>query len=117
MPWHRPHLRRRSSLAAKDGPIVYGHHHINVTSADEHKKFWVDTLGGTAIKIGTNNQEIIRFPNALMFMRAQKPSAGTKGSTVDHIGFSVPNLRPRWTGSRPEAIGWSPPRRRRPTSR
>ena len=81
-------------LAAKDGPIVYGHHHLNVTSADEAKKFWVEALGGVAIKIGTNNQEIIKFPNALVFMRAQKPTAGSKGSTVDHLGFSVPSLRP-----------------------
>jgi catechol 2,3-dioxygenase-like lactoylglutathione lyase family enzyme len=81
-------------LAAKEGPIVYGHHHVNATSVDEHKKFWVDALGGVVARIGTNNTELIKFPNALLFMRAaQKPSAGTKGSTVDHIAFSVPNLR------------------------
>jgi catechol 2,3-dioxygenase-like lactoylglutathione lyase family enzyme len=80
-------------IAAKDGPIVYGHHHLNVTSIDEHKKFWVDTLGGTAIKVGTNQAEIIRFPNVLLFMRQQKPTGGTRGTTVNHIGFSVPNLR------------------------
>jgi len=80
-------------LAAKDGPIVYGHHHVNVTSVEEHKKFWVDALGGVATKIGTNNVEIVKFPNALLFMRAQKPTAGTKGSTLDHIAFSVKNLR------------------------
>src|SRR3970282_991931 len=49
--------------------------------------------GGVAVKIGTNNVEIVKFPNALLFMRAQKPSGGTKGSTVDHIAFSVTNLR------------------------
>jgi predicted enzyme related to lactoylglutathione lyase/catechol 2,3-dioxygenase-like lactoylglutathione lyase family enzyme len=81
-------------VAAKDGPIVYGHHHLNVTSADEHKKFWVDALGGVPTRIGTNNLEIVKFPNALLFMRAQKPSGGTKGSTLDHIGFSVPSLPP-----------------------
>jgi len=80
-------------LAAKDGPIVYGHHHLNVTSVDEAKKFWVDALGGVATKVGTSPAEIIKFPNALVFMRAQKPSAGTKGSTVDHIAFSVKDLR------------------------
>ena len=41
-------------LAAKDGPIVYGHHHLNVTSIDAHKRFWVDTLGGRAVKVGTS---------------------------------------------------------------
>jgi Glyoxalase/Bleomycin resistance protein/Dioxygenase superfamily len=80
-------------LAAKEGPIVYGHHHLNVTSPDEHKKFWVDALGGVATRIGTNNTEIVKFPNALLFMRVQKPTGGTKGSTVDHIAFSVTNLR------------------------
>jgi predicted enzyme related to lactoylglutathione lyase len=80
-------------LAAKDGPIVYGHHHLNVTNADEAKKFWVDAIGGVLIKVGPENREIIKFPNALMLLRAQKPTAGSKGSTVDHIGFSVKNLR------------------------
>jgi predicted enzyme related to lactoylglutathione lyase len=79
--------------AARDGAIVYGHHHLNVTSVDEHRKFWVDALGGAMTRIGTNNTEIVKFPNALLFMRAQKPSSGTKGSTVDHIAFSVTNLR------------------------
>ena len=84
---------RAQLLAAKEGPIVYGHHHLNVTNMDEAKKFWVDTIGGVLIKVGPENREIIKFPNALMLLRAQKPTAGSKGSTVDHIGFSVKNLR------------------------
>ena len=80
-------------LAAEDGPIVYGHHHLNVTNLDEAKTFWVDAIGGVLIKVGPENREIIKFPNALILLRAQKPTAGSKGSTVDHIGFSVKNLR------------------------
>ncbi len=80
-------------LAAKDGPIVYGHHHLNVTSVEEHRRFWVDALGGVPARIGANQTEIIKFPNALLFMRAQPPSGGTKGTTVDHIAFSVKDLR------------------------
>ena len=80
--------------AAKDGPIVYGHHHLNTTNIEAHKKFFVDTLGGKLIKIGTNNAEIIEFPNVLIFFRAtQAPTGGTRGTTVNHIGFAVPNLR------------------------
>src|SRR4026207_87646 len=41
--------------AAKDGPIVYGHHHLNTANMEAQKKFFVDTLGGKLIKIGTNN--------------------------------------------------------------
>ena len=79
-------------LAAKDGPIVYGHHHLNTTNVDAQKKFFVDTLGGTVVKIGT--REIVRFPNVLIFFNPTAPTAGTRGSTVNHIGFSVPDLRP-----------------------
>lgn len=80
-------------MAAKDGAIVYGHHHVNATSVDAHKKFWADTLGGTVITIGTNKQEVIRITNVLIFMRAQAAKGGTKGSTADHLGLSVQNLR------------------------
>jgi catechol 2,3-dioxygenase-like lactoylglutathione lyase family enzyme len=81
-------------VAAKDGPIVYGHHHLNTTNVEAQKKFFVDTLGGTVIKIGTNNLEVVKFPNVLIFFRAnQAPTGGTRGTTVNHIGFSVPNLR------------------------
>src|SRR5262245_61902260 len=80
--------------AAKDGPIVYGHHHLNTTNLAAHKKFFVDTLGGKPKTIGTNNTEIIEFPNVLIFFRTnQAPTGGTRGSTANHIGFSVPNLR------------------------
>ena len=83
-------------IAAKDGPIVYGHHHLNTTNTETARKFWIDALGGVLVKFGTNNTEIIRFPNALLFMRAANmpaPSGGSKGTTVDHIAFSVSNLR------------------------
>jgi catechol 2,3-dioxygenase-like lactoylglutathione lyase family enzyme len=81
-------------VAAKDGPIVYGHHHLNTTNLDAQKKFFVETLGGTLMKIGTNNAEVVRFPNVLIFFRAnQAPTGGTRGTTVNHIGFSVPNIR------------------------
>ena len=81
-------------VAAKDGPIVYGHHHVNASDPEAHKKFWAETLGGTVVRIGTDNREIIRMTNVLIFMRAQKPTGGTKGSVHDHIGLSVRNLRP-----------------------
>jgi catechol 2,3-dioxygenase-like lactoylglutathione lyase family enzyme len=81
-------------VAAKDGPIVYGHHHLNTTNLDAQKKFFVDTLGGTATAVGTNNTGIVKFPNVLIFFRPnQAPTGGTRGTTVNHIGFSVPNLR------------------------
>ena len=80
--------------AAKDGPIVYGHHHLNTTNMEAQRKFFVETLGGTLVRIGTGNTEVVKFPNVLIFFRTtQAPTGGTRGTTVNHIGFSVPNLR------------------------
>ena len=78
--------------AASEGPVVYGHHHLNVSNIAEHRKFWVDTLGGEAISVGP--LEVIKFPNVLVFLREQAEGeiGGTKGTTVNHIGFSVPNV-------------------------
>jgi catechol 2,3-dioxygenase-like lactoylglutathione lyase family enzyme len=78
-------------LAAKDGPIVYGHHHLFVSNVDAHKRFWVDTLGGSFLTLSSGVQAV-RFPNVFLLFRLTAPSAGTKGSTVDHIGFSVPDV-------------------------
>jgi catechol 2,3-dioxygenase-like lactoylglutathione lyase family enzyme len=76
--------------AAKEGPIVYGHHHLNVTSVDAHKKFWIDTLGGKPVAV---RNDIVAFPNVYVFLRQQASTGGTKGTSVNHIGFEVPDIR------------------------
>ena len=79
---------------AKDNPVVYGHHHIATTDVAAHKKFFVDALGGTAITFGPQKADVVKFPNVLIFFRAnQKPTGGTRGTTVNHIGFSVPDIK------------------------
>jgi catechol 2,3-dioxygenase-like lactoylglutathione lyase family enzyme len=80
-----------------DGPIVYGHHHLNTTNMAAQKKFYVDTLGGTVKHIGTGarEQDIIVFPNVeLWFRPMQAPTGGSIGTTVNHIGFSVNDIKP-----------------------
>jgi catechol 2,3-dioxygenase-like lactoylglutathione lyase family enzyme len=81
-----------AQLLEKDAPIVYGHHHLAVTSIDAHKKFWVDTLGGTAITLDSGTQAI-KVPGVFILLRQQAPKGGSKGTTVNHLGFSVPNLQ------------------------
>lgn len=79
--------------AAANGPVVYGHHHVNATSVDAHKKFWVDGLGGTLITVGTPAREIVQFPNVFVFLTARASTGGTKGTVVNHVGFETPDLR------------------------
>jgi catechol 2,3-dioxygenase-like lactoylglutathione lyase family enzyme len=73
-----------------DAPVRIGHYHLNVTSVEAHKKFWVDTLGGRAMKFG--DIDVIEFPDAFIFLRVQKPTGPSRGTAFDHIGFAVPNV-------------------------
>jgi catechol 2,3-dioxygenase-like lactoylglutathione lyase family enzyme len=82
-----------AQLSNKDAPVVVGHFHLNVTSVEAHKKFWVDALGGTATKWGPDNLDVIKFPDTLIFLRVQAPTGPSKGTAFDHIGFAVPNVR------------------------
>jgi catechol 2,3-dioxygenase-like lactoylglutathione lyase family enzyme len=89
-----PALAAAQTIVA-EGPVVYGHHHLNTTDMAAQKRFYVETLGGTLATIGTNDLEVITFPNVFLFFRPmQQPTGGTIGTTVNHIGFSVPDLKP-----------------------
>jgi catechol 2,3-dioxygenase-like lactoylglutathione lyase family enzyme len=74
----------------KQAPVIVGHYHLNVSSIDAHKKFWVDTLGGTAMKIGST--EVVRFPDIYLFFDERKPTGPARGTALDHIGFAVPDV-------------------------
>ena len=73
-----------------DAPVRVGHYHLNVTSIEAHKKFWADTFGGTMMKFG--NIDVVKFPDAFIFLRVQKPTGPTRGTAFDHIGFAVPDV-------------------------
>ena len=77
-----------AQLSNKEAPAVVGHFHLNVTSVEAHKRFWEDTLGGTALKLGPGNIDVIRFPDTLIFLRVQAPTGPSRGTAFDHIGFA-----------------------------
>jgi catechol 2,3-dioxygenase-like lactoylglutathione lyase family enzyme len=79
-----------AQLLNKDAPVVVGHFHMDVTSVPEHRKFWVDTLGGTPDRIGS--ADVVRFPGIVLFFTAKKPSGPNRGTAFDHIGFAVPDV-------------------------
>jgi catechol 2,3-dioxygenase-like lactoylglutathione lyase family enzyme len=82
-----------AQLSNKEARVVVGHFHLNVTSIEAHKKFWVDALGGTAEKFGPGNLDVISFPDTLIFLRVQAPTGPSRGTAFDHIGFAVSNVR------------------------
>jgi catechol 2,3-dioxygenase-like lactoylglutathione lyase family enzyme len=75
----------------KDNNLVYAHHHLNVPDIAEAKKFWVDTLGGQPTKAGP--LEMVKFPNVIIVFTQRAPTGGSKGTTVNHVGFYVPSVR------------------------
>jgi catechol 2,3-dioxygenase-like lactoylglutathione lyase family enzyme len=77
-------------LATRDALVGYSHHHLNVTNVAAHLEFFGATLGG--VPATAAGQQLVKFPNVFVFLRRQPPTGGSKGSTIDHIAFSVPNL-------------------------
>ena len=68
-----------------------GRHRLNVTDLAAHRRFWVELLGGRLSRFG--GADVVSLPGALLLLRVQHPTGGSSGSTVDHLGFGVPDLR------------------------
>jgi len=78
-------------LAAKTHAVAMAHHHLNVEDVAKNVAFW-ESLGGERVELG--NLNVIRFPNVLILLREQEPTAGTDGSVVNHVGLQFRDLRP-----------------------
>lgn len=79
-----------AQLLNPEARIRVSHYHLNVTSVEEHRAFWVDTLGGTALKVG--EVDAVRFGDVLVLLRVQPPTGPTRGTSFDHIGLATPNV-------------------------
>jgi catechol 2,3-dioxygenase-like lactoylglutathione lyase family enzyme len=69
----------------------YHHVHLNVTDAAAGSKWYADMLGGQAKKVGFFSATGFG-KTTLIFFQAKPGFAGSRGSVVDHIGFSYPDL-------------------------
>ena len=85
-----PGARASAQLLNSAAPVRVGHYHLNVSSVEEHRKFWVDTLGGTPLTFA--GIDAVRFGDVLVLLRPQRPTGPTRGTTFDHIGFAVPDV-------------------------
>jgi hypothetical protein len=89
-----PHLS--AQLLNPNAPVRVGHYHLNVSSLEEHRKFWIETLGGTPAKANIESSgapsAAVRFGDVFIILREGRPTGGTRGTTFDHIGLAVPNV-------------------------
>ena len=77
-------------FASRDAAIASGHIHINTGDVAEQMRFW-QTLGGERAQF--HGLEIIQFPDLLILFTNKKPTGGTRGSSMNHIGFEVRDVR------------------------
>ncbi len=74
-----------------DAGVAMGHLHLLVRDPDAQRKFWVEVMGGTPLKLA--NLEVMKFPDVLVMFRKGEPTGGTKGSVVNHLGFLVRDMK------------------------
>ena len=79
-------------LSYREAPVRISHYHLNVTSIAAQKKFWVDTLGGTAMQFGRDEVDVIKLPDVFIFLHVQKPTGPNRGTAFDHIGLASSNV-------------------------
>jgi catechol 2,3-dioxygenase-like lactoylglutathione lyase family enzyme len=104
--------RAQAQLATPgESGVAQGHLHLAVRDPETGQKFWA-MLGGTPVQNGA--LQLIQFPGTFVMLRKAEPTGGTVGSTVNHFGFHVKNLKEslsRWQASpvwQAAAVKWEP---------
>jgi catechol 2,3-dioxygenase-like lactoylglutathione lyase family enzyme len=72
--------------------VAMGHLHLNSAETDVQKKFWTEIIGAQLYE--KNGLSGVTVPGALILIHQAAPKGATVGSSVDHIGFTVPDLKP-----------------------
>ncbi len=68
--------------------VTMGHLHLNTGDMPAQQKFWVDILGATPVKLG-GQIDGVKLPGVVVLFKPVKPTAGTAGSVVNHVGLKV----------------------------
>src|SRR5437016_2711258 len=77
-----PALAQLAALNA-DG-VTMGHVHLYVKDVAAQTHFWVDIMGGKAVK--NEKISLIEFPGVFIMLNPTPPTAPPAGSIVDHFG-------------------------------
>src|SRR4051812_41255879 len=71
--------------------VAAGHVHLNVSDLQAQKKFWTEVIG--AQPYDKNTLTGVSTAGIIVMFRKATPTAGSIGSVVNHIGFTVPSLQ------------------------
>jgi catechol 2,3-dioxygenase-like lactoylglutathione lyase family enzyme len=101
---HDENFTKEWGMTAVSADLSISHVHLIVPDVDANKKFWV-AIGGAPITLGAgtaNPIEGVQFGGFRVLLRKGNPSGPASGSTVNHFGFSVPNVGAamgKWKGA------------------
>lgn len=70
--------------------VTWGHIHLNVSDVEHHTRIWTEHFGGRLLDFDL--VRTISLPNTIIMLNERAPTGGTMGSSMDHFGFSVPDL-------------------------
>jgi catechol 2,3-dioxygenase-like lactoylglutathione lyase family enzyme len=68
-----------------------GYVHLTTADAAASRRFWAGTLGAEPVEAGDTPS--FRMSNCRLIAARGAPAGGSKGTTINHIGFQVPDLR------------------------
>jgi catechol 2,3-dioxygenase-like lactoylglutathione lyase family enzyme len=85
--------------------VSLGQWHTLVRDVETTKNFWMQ-LGGTPIKI--DGTDVIKFHGVLIFLSPGSPTAGSRGSTVNHVGLGSQNVQQLFAKLQAEGVKVDP---------
>jgi catechol 2,3-dioxygenase-like lactoylglutathione lyase family enzyme len=81
---------RTQLLPGNDTGLTMGHILVNVSSVEDHKRFWIDAFGARPVKVGT--LEGVTIPGLVILFRAQTPTGPGEGEIINHLGLKLTKL-------------------------
>jgi catechol 2,3-dioxygenase-like lactoylglutathione lyase family enzyme len=81
---------RAQVLPPNEAGMSMGHVHLNVRDIAAHKRFWVEQIGATPVKLGPI--EGVKLPGLIIFFRQQEPTGPVAGTVINHLGLKVRKL-------------------------
>lgn len=87
--------------------VSMGHLHLTSKDPASHRAFWGEFLGGQPV---SGFGEAFKFKGVIVMVRKGEPSAGSEGSSVDHLGFLVGDLEAYLAKAKAKGFSISPQR-------
>ena len=92
-------------LAPNAAGFAIAHVHVNAVDVDAQSRFWTQ-LGGKVIQ--REKLTMVQFPGMYVIIRQQKPTGGSVGTVLNHIGFWVKDFKGSVAKWQAAGLPWEP---------